>query len=51
MFGGYAPETWHKSGTWYGSENAFIFGLYPRFCVYKCTGVSDNVLWCGQVNY
>lgn len=36
LFGGYAPQPWAKSGTFYGDVSSFIFRLEPTVEVGSC---------------
>jgi Ca2+-binding EF-hand superfamily protein len=46
-FGGFAPVPWAKSGQFFGDASTFVFGLRPKLCLSRATGMNTNFQWCG----
>lgn len=60
IFGGFLAEAWYKNAErFYGSEESFMFSLYPEKKVYRCTGEDNHVMYStpqllamgGKLNY
>ncbi|XP_037077863.1 MTOR-associated protein MEAK7-like isoform X2 [Pollicipes pollicipes] len=45
VFGGFAPESWHTSGGFYGTSEAFLFSVRPKMEVFLPSGYNENYMY------